>query len=256
MLYRMKKILDIEIYPDYGRDARRGRWLRKFILRFLPMHAYVNLRTELPLTWLRLKSGGVARRYRKSDNMLVNIGPGAQAKSGWVNVDAWKGPLIDCLYDCRKSLPFPDASVRGIFCEHFFEHIDYTEEVPYFLSECHRVLKIGGVLRLILPDAEKYLRAYCKGGWEELDRIRPLDPEHTDSYYNFKYNTRMELMNLIFRQGHDHKFAYDFETLTFLLHRYGFSEVVRQAYATSLMPELCLDQLLRASESLYVDARK
>ena len=205
---------------------------------------------------LRLKGGRVVGRYRNSDNLLVNIAPGHDAKSGWVNVDVQKGPLIDCLYDCRKSLPFRDESVRGIFCEHFFEHLDYTEEVPYFLSECHRVLKKGGVLRLILPDAERYLRAYCNGGWEELDRIRPLNPGHTDSYHLCRYNTPMELINVVFRQGHEHKFAYDFETLRFLLDRYGFSEVVLQECGTSLMAELCLDQVKLASESIYVDAKK
>ena len=66
----------------------------------------------------------------------------------------------------------------------------------------------------------------------------------------------MELINVVFRQGHEHKFAYDFATLHFVLQRYGFSTVVRQGYGKSLMPELCLDQAVRASESLYVDAKK
>jgi hypothetical protein len=66
----------------------------------------------------------------------------------------------------------------------------------------------------------------------------------------------MELLNVVFRQGHEHKFAYDFETLRFLLRRYGFSEILLQEYSKSMMPELCLDQAARASESIYVDARK
>ena len=185
----------------------------------------------------------------------MNIGPGLLGKPGWVNVDVSKGPNVNCLYDCRKSLPFPDESVKGIFCEHFFEHIDYTEEVPYFLSECHRVLKGGGILRLIVPDAEKYLRAYCKGDWDEVSKIRPLDAERSDFYHRCQYNTIMELINVMFRQGHEHKFAYDFETLRFVLDRYGFS-AVRQEYGQYLNSDLCLDQASRASESLYVDARK
>ena len=196
------------------------------------------------------------RRFRDAKDLLVNVGPGAHGLAGWINVDVCKAPLVNCIYDCRKSLPFPDGSVRGIFCEHFFEHIDYTEEVPYFLSECHRVLKKDGVLRLILPDAEKYLRAYCNGGWEELERIRSLAPGRMDAHTQCRYNTPMELINVVFRQGQQHKFAYDFETLSFLLHRYGFSEVVREDYGSSLMPELILDQASRASESIYVDARK
>ena len=251
-----RDIPHLGLYPAYGVEAPRSKWIKKLILRFLPLHTFKLLRSEIPLAVLRLRSARVRRHYRAADNMLVNIGPGVHGKDGWVNVDVFKAPFVNCLYDCRKSLPFQDESVRGIFSEHFLEHIDYTEEVPYFLAECHRVLKKGGVLRLIMPDAEKYLRAYCEGGWEEFIKIRPLDPERTDSYFHCKYNTAIELVNVVFRQGHEHKFAYDFETLRFVLDRYGFSVVVRQDYGKSLMPELCLDQAVRAAESLYVDARK
>ncbi len=227
---------------------------RRAILSLVPGHTYTHVRTEFPLTLLRLRSARVRRQFKSADNLLVNVGAGLQGKPGWVNVDVWENPNINCLYDCRKDLPFPDESVRGIFCEHFFEHIDYTEEVPYFLSDCRRVLKRGGVLRLIVPDTERYLRAYCKGGWEELTSIRPLGADHTD--FHGKYNTPLELINFVFRQGQEHQFAYDFETLQFVLAQYGFPEIVRQEYGRSLMPELCLDQACRASESLYVDARK
>jgi predicted SAM-dependent methyltransferase len=214
------------------------------------MHVY----TEFPLLLRRLRGSRVRRQFKSADNLLVNVGAGSQGKPGWVNVDGWKQPSINCLYDCRKDLPFPDESVRGIFCEHFFEHIDYLEEAPYFLSDCRRVLKRGGVLRLIVPDAERYLRAYCKGGWEELTMLRGLDANHRDFYG--RYNTPIELVNFVFRQGHEHQFAYDFETLEFVLAQNGFSEIVRQQYNRSVMPEVCLDQAYRASESLYVDARK
>jgi len=252
----MGKIPQMDLFPRYGVDRQESKGLRKLILAFLPLHAFMHMRTEIPLIRVRWKGWHVRRRYRNSHDLLVNLGSGRSAKPGWVNVDVSKGPLINCVYDCRKSLPFPDASVRGIVCEHFFEHVDYTEEVPYFLSECHRVLKKDGVLRLVVPDVEKYLRAYCRGGWDDLSKIRPLDAERTDVHLLCKYNTRIELINLVFRQGHEHKFAYDFETLDFVLNRYGFSEIVRQEYKRSLVSELCLDQADRASESLYVDARK
>ncbi|NJO06324.1 MAG: methyltransferase domain-containing protein [Chloroflexaceae bacterium] len=163
-------------------------------------------------------------------------------------------PGITCVYDCRKHLPFPDGSVRGIFCEHFFEHLDYTEEVPIFLSECARVLQPGGVLRLIVPDVERYLRAYLADGWQALSAIRPLDDQHTDFFLGCRYNTKMEFINTMFRQGHEHKFGYDYETLAFVLRRYGFRQVVRQSFEVSLRPELAIDQAVRASESLYVEA--
>jgi predicted SAM-dependent methyltransferase len=230
------------------------RLFRPVVRSLVPRHTRMHVYTEFPLMLRRLGNGRVRRQFKLADNLLVNVGAGPQGKPGWVNVDAWKQPNVNCLYDCRKDLPFPDESVRGIFCEHFFEHIDYTEEVPCFLSECRRVLKKGGVLRLIVPDAEKYMRAYCKGGWEELISLRQLDADHADFYG--KYNTPIELINFVFRQGHEHQFAYDFQTLQFVLAQHGFSEIVRQEYGRSLMSELCLDQACRASESLYMDARK
>src|SRR5262249_55628967 len=140
--------------------------------------------------------------------------------------------------------------------EHFFEHIDYTEEAPRFLAEAKRVLKDGGVIRIIVPDAEKYLNAYVRDDWRDMMAIRPLDPNLKDFHYSFRYSTRMELINVVFRQFEEHKFAYDFETLALLLKRNGFDEVVRSSYGQSLDPELCIDLEARAPESLYVEAVK
>jgi predicted SAM-dependent methyltransferase len=99
---------------------------------------------------------------------MVNIGAGPAGKAGWVNLDGFRATGINCLCDARRRLPFPDGSVRGIFTEHFVEHLDYTEEVPDFISECYRALEPGGAIRIIFPDIEMYLKAYTAGGWEEL----------------------------------------------------------------------------------------
>ena len=146
--------------------------------------------------------------------------------------------------------------MRGIFTEHVFEHIDYTEEAPYFLSECYRVLQPGGVLRIIVPDAELYLKAYSEGEWAPLEAIRDLAPDHVDPHNGSRYNTRMELINVIFRQGQEHKFAYDYETLSLLLQRSGFSDVRRQSCGESVLEGLAIDKPSRAPESLYVEAVK
>lgn len=60
----------------------------------------------------------------------------------------------------------------------------------------------------------------------------------------------------MFRQGYEHKYAYDFKTLEFLLYKHGFSKVQLQHFCKSMMPEICIDQEIRASESLYVEAVK
>jgi len=53
----------------------------------------------------------------------------------------------------------------------FVEHLDYYDEVPQFFSECLRVLRPHGVIRVIrviVSDSEKYLKAYCSDGWEQM----------------------------------------------------------------------------------------
>ena len=252
-----RKFKYLEVFPNYGKRISECPTFMEWIAyKFFPAHFCWSFREEIRLAWLRFTTRGMAKRFEKFDNLLVNLGAGDKGKSGWINVDTVKQRGVNCVYDCRKQLPFPDHSVRGIFCEHFLEHLDYTEEIPYFLTECHRVLQTGGVFRIIVPDAELYMKAYSEEGWEALSRIRPLDSERRDFWYKCRFNVKMELINLVFRQGHEHKYAYDFEALEFILLRFGFSRVIKQTMGCSLMEELSIDRPERASESLYIEAVK
>jgi predicted SAM-dependent methyltransferase len=205
---------------------------------------------------VRSSASNIAHKYKNFDGLLLNIGCGPGGKEGWINLDCIPSVGVNCIYDARKELPFPDNSVKGIFTEHFLEHLDYTEEAPYFLAECYRVLQNEGVLRIVVPDAEKYLKAYIQDGWESLKSIRPLDEKLTDCYFGYTYNTKMELINVVFRQHGEHKFLYDYETLELLLGKSGFSDICKQCFGVSIMPDICIDKEIRSGESLYIDAVK
>jgi predicted SAM-dependent methyltransferase len=246
----------IEVYPDHASKAVKEGRARRALYRLIPRHLAAPFRFELRAISKLPTRRAVERRYRRSRGLRVNLGAGNTGQPGWVNVDLLELPGVNCVYDSRKRLPFADDSVEMIFTEHFLEHLDYTEEIPYFMSECHRVLAPGGTIRIVVPDGERYLAAYCADGWDALHTTRPLRADRSDFYYGFKYNTKMELINVVFRQGAEHKFAYDFETLDFVLRRYGFSEVARQEFGESRCPGLCLDLRTRAAESLYVEAVK
>src|SRR5262249_16058923 len=140
--------------------------------------------------------------------------------------------------------------------EHVLEHFDYAEEVPCFLDECYRVLSDGGVLRIVVPDAGGYLEAYCRDGWDDISSLHPLDEERRDSLLHIKYNTKMELINDVFRKGWEHKYAYDFETLALALHKHGFHSIQKLAFGESHLPGGCIDNPRRARQSLYVEAVK
>jgi predicted SAM-dependent methyltransferase len=187
---------------------------------------------------------------------LINIGCGASNAQGWEGVDVVPSPGVTCVWDCRTSLPFDSDSARCIFTEHFIEHIDFYQEAPLLFKDIYRILKKGAVLRVIVPDAQKYVEGFMKDGWEELTKVRPLLPNNVDSYSKNTMHTKMELVNWIFRQEYEHKFAYDFESMKYILNQAGFKTVVKQDYNKSLNNELLIDQPARASESLYVEAVK
>ncbi len=246
----------LEVSPFWGRRAAEMRGGKRILLKIFPLHVLLQLKFELQVVWARLTHHRHQRAFRGRCSLLVNIGSGSRGRSGWVNTDVLPMPGVDCVCDCRRGLPFDDGSVDVIFSEHFFEHIDYTEEAPYFLAECRRVLAPGGVVRIIVPDAGRYLQAYAAAGWSGLVQLRQLQPDNFDRYTNCRYRTKMELVNEIFRQAGTHKFAYDAETLIRLLQDAGFSRVQQQSYGQSFDERLRIDLADREHESLYVEAVK
>ncbi len=64
------------------------------------------------------------------------------------------------------------------------------------------------------------------------------------------YTTRLEHINYHFRQGTEHRFAYDFETAEKVLRTAGFVEVRERAYDPSL------DSKHREVGSLFMSAQK
>jgi predicted SAM-dependent methyltransferase len=236
-----------QIYPDYG---SRLNWLFHRILFFiLPRQTLAPLRDELHLLRVRLQS--LVQRPPDAANqkhLLVNIGAGPLGRDGWINIDGWMNPGITFVHDCRHGIPLANNAARAIYAEHFLEHIDYIEDVPVFLHECLRILEPGGVLRIIVPDAEKYLDAYATPGWDKM-RLLQKEPSFT----------KMEIVNEIFRGGGCgilHRYAYDFETIDKVLTKAGFREIRKLSFGLSALPELAIDHPNRAHESLYVEAMK
>jgi predicted SAM-dependent methyltransferase len=249
----------LDIFPNCDQIIATTRGMKRLAFTAfpsVPRHAYLPFLRELRMVWRRVGTSKETRRFKNSRGLRLNIGCGSSGKPGWINTDIDSSSGVNCFWDCRKSLPFPDNSATCIFTEHFVEHLDYCEEIPFFLSECHRVLETGGVIRIIVPDAEKYLRGYCHGGWEELTKVRPLGPGLSDAHFGSRYNTKMELVNVVFRQHFHHKFAWDYETMEFVLRRFGFSRVHRQSFGQSVQDGLAIDMAERASESLYVEGVK
>lgn len=190
-----------------------------------------------------------ARSLNSQRDLKVNVGCGPLVRKGWVNVDLFPHPGGRYL-DVRNGLPFADVAVSHIHCEHFLEHLLF-DQAKAFLRECHRVLKPEGTMRIIVPDAEKYITAYCRNDRAFFNQLKRLGNATED------LDTPMKVINQMFHMGGGHKVGWDFETLSATAQQVGFA-VVRKSCLGDAPPELAIDGTddWRPLESLYVALRK
>lgn len=129
------------------------RWLQKSPMR-------IDLRVE------RRPSGPPNR----TNTINLNVGAGQYRIDGFQSLDNYHQNY----HGSRKrffrngyvqfdltndALPYDSGSVDNIYCSHVLEHVP-LESSARFLAECRRVLKPGGVLRIVVPNAEALFEAF------------------------------------------------------------------------------------------------
>jgi hypothetical protein len=142
--------------------------------------------------------------------------------------------------------------MRGVFSEHCLEHFDLKSAVG-LLREFRRVLDPSGTLRLVVPDAELYLRTYVN----QLDGVVELHFPFEETESQTPGWTPMSSVNRVFYQDRasafGHRTTYDFRMLRALLAQCGFKKAVRRAFGVSADPVLLIERTARKVESLYVE---
>lgn len=176
--------------------------------------------------------------HEGSRELKVHIGCGGHELPGWINVDNHPAPLA---INLDWGLPLPSGSARFVFLAHLLEHLFHPVQSSRLLGEIRRVLAPGGVVRIVVPDIEKYLRAYVAGDDEflaERRRQRGLPPDLTRLETFLAYAGAGPTPDALFEH---HKFGYDFTTLARALERAGFAGVRRCGYQQSPHSELRVD---------------
>jgi predicted SAM-dependent methyltransferase len=228
-------------------DSRLKRLIIRGLESVMPYSLWLDLRFEMQMLRMRVSNEVnpfyhlKVRSFSDSRSVRVHLACGARYLPGWINFDGPTTSQVDLKIDLRRRLPLPDHVAEMIFCEHFVEHLPYPDAVMFFLKDCLRVLRPDGVLRVSVPDAGRYLSAYAADDRPYFDKERPNTTTH------------MEAVNHVFRQGGQHKFAYDYATLADLFQRAGFERVERAAFNRSRQPWFDSDSPDRAGESLYVE---
>ena len=90
---------------------------------------------------------------------LLNIGCGGTFHLDWINIDV--DPLDPSIqkHNFFDGLPFSDHTFDGVYHAHVLEHSP-LRHAKNFMSECYRVLKPGGIIRVAIPDLEQIARLY------------------------------------------------------------------------------------------------
>ncbi len=157
-------------------------------------------------------------------------------------------------WDLRRGIPYPDQSFDVVYHSHLFEHLDRGDALP-FLRECRRVLKVDGRLRIVVPDLERRIRGYCEAaGALRTGRTAVAVAEHeravvdlfeqmvrTDGVGAAHQRPLIRFLERVLRGdagaiGERHRWMYDQYSLSRLLERTGFCDIVVKEPTVSDIP--------------------
>jgi len=125
-----------------------------------------------------------ARLSAMAANLRLNLGCGHLPATDYFNVDARELPGVDMIADVR-SLPFHTGTVAEIYAAHLVEHFTEAELKLTVLPGWNRILKPGGILRIVVPDAEGMIQAFSRGEYpfESLREVTFGSQDYPGNYH-------------------------------------------------------------------------
>lgn len=135
------------------------------------------------------------------EEMRLNLACGLRREDGYKGIDIIPGDAVDIVMDL-ESFPWDikSESVEDMLCYHYIEH---TKDLIKFMNECHRILKPGGVLRIIAPYYSS-IRA-----WQDPTHTRSIS-EYTFLYFNENWRKQNMLDHYPTDTDFDFVYGYNF----------------------------------------------
>jgi SAM-dependent methyltransferase len=149
--------------------------------------------------------------------LLLNLGCGSRFHKDWINID-FASQSNDVLeHNLLSGIPFESNHFDVLYHSHLLEHFSKAD-ASHFISECYRVLKPNGIIRIAVPDLEKIVRTY-------LDCLEKALNSEVNSEENYNW-ILLELYDQVVRNtsgGEMQKFLFhpDLKNEDFIYSRLG-----------------------------------
>ena len=180
----------------------------------------------------------------------LHFGCGQRVVDGWLNVDV-TGSEINIDFSTGK-LPFPSNYFSTIVSQHVIEHLDLKSELLPNLKDFYRILEDNGEVYLSCPSMQKICEAYVNDEVHTLLNARRLRwPDFSLNGY-----PDVQMINHLFHQDGEHKNLFDFNLLSYVLEKCGFSQVQEITESTFLQKHPSFPIRNDDEQSLYICARK
>ena len=159
----------------------------------------------------------------------LHLGCGSHVLDGWLNADQ-SSPFAHVMrLDVTQRFPLGDSMFDYVYSEHVIEHVPRAQ-ASFMLSECYRVLKPGGKVRISTPDLA-FLIDLARQDKSALQvdylawsiREYALDAAHGGD--------AIVINNFMHNWGH--RFIYDEGTLRASMEEAGFAAIARRELGRS-----------------------
>ena len=238
------------------------------------------------------------------NRQFINFGPGSFKHKFWQNADRYYegdknwSDIRDNKYNMQidvewnltanKNLDIENNTIEICYCSHLIEHA-WDDNVQFFFKDIHRILKKGGVFRVVCPDIDLGIESYKTGDkyfWINNKSNKPiayefleynslithkdnsfcLSPDEADAFikkHKDVYAALNKASELSDRDLQDkiaaHVNWFNKEKVVKFLKKAGFKDIQVNAYKQSVAPVLRDVRYFDKTDpevSLYIDAIK
>lgn len=124
----------------------------------------------------------------------INLACGGKLcrEAGWINADHSPSAKDVMAINLLRPLPFPSNTFDVVYHSQFIEHLP-SDKAFAFISECYRILKPNGVLRVVTPDLQNQAAEYLRNLQAVLD-----SPNDEDARLRYDW-IRLEMLDQLTR---------------------------------------------------------